>query len=103
MRVRGAIYCPSCNQPIGNMRAGVRLPPLKAAIFDAIHAAGEIGISSRELIDTVYADRRRKPCCLTTMRMHVLQINDLLVETDTRIKPIQSRWIITKVKTKCAA
>lgn len=99
--------CPTCHQPLATMRAGVRLPVLKAKIFDAIHAAGEIGISSKEVMHAVYRGRKR-PRYIDTIRMHVIQINDLLVETDTVIRSIDRgatrgraeppRWIVTKAR-----
>ena len=97
-------FCPQCHQPIGLLRAGVRLLPLKAAIYDAIHAAGDIGITSREILQDVYR-YRKKPRHIDTVRLHVIQINDLLIQTNTAIiKCIDphghdraGRWIIAKV------
>ena len=49
--------CPTCHQTILVMRLGARLTPLKAAIVDAIKAAGDVGISSAEIREAVYRDR----------------------------------------------
>jgi hypothetical protein len=46
--------CPHCHQTIGAMRLGVRMTPLKAAIVDRIKAAGDIGVSSDEIIADLY-------------------------------------------------
>jgi hypothetical protein len=74
------------------MRFGVRLPALKAAIVDHIKAAGDIGVASDEIIADLYRDRR--PIHLTTIKAHVEQINDLLLETDWRIASDHRRWFI---------
>jgi hypothetical protein len=62
----------------------VRLPPLKAMIFDAIKAAGEEGITSYGVISSVY-QTRRKPS-QEAIKSHIWQINDLLEETNYVIK-----------------
>src|SRR5262245_19756418 len=49
--------CPHCHQPIDDIRLGVRLTPLKAAIVDRIKAAGDIGTTTTEIVDDVYRDR----------------------------------------------
>jgi hypothetical protein len=61
------------------MRLGVRMPPLKARILDVIKASGDIGASRDELLDDVYADRRRT--APVTIKAHINQLNDLLEET----------------------
>lgn len=73
--------CPHCHRPYTTERASVPLPPLKAAIFDAIKAAGEIGISSQDLIGSVY----ETPRSLVTIKSHIHQLNDLLDGTGLRI------------------
>jgi hypothetical protein len=79
--------CPACHQPIREMRLGVRLPPVKAAIVDAIKAAGDVGISSSELP-------------FRHVKSHVCQINDILEETDFRIvasaRGASARWHLIK-------
>jgi hypothetical protein len=72
-----------CHQVIATERFGVRLPVLKARIFDAIKAAGEIGITTRELFDVIYEGARARS--IATVRTHIFMINDLLEETDFRI------------------
>jgi hypothetical protein len=46
--------CPTCHQPFAVERLGVRLTPLKAALFDRIKCAGDIGVSSTELVGELY-------------------------------------------------
>jgi hypothetical protein len=67
-------YCHACHQRIATQRLGVRLPPLKAAILDKIKAAGDLGITSAEIIADLYPDRR--PVSATTIKAHVFQIGD---------------------------
>jgi hypothetical protein len=75
-------------------RLGVRLPPLKAAIVDKIRAAGDIGITSAELVADVYFDRRAVSAA--TVKAHVFQINDQLVSTDWRIRSDRRRWFLCR-------
>jgi hypothetical protein len=86
--------CPCCHQTIGTMRFGVRLPRLKAEIVDRIKTAGDIGVSSDEIIADLYRDRRAvQP---TTIKAHVDQINDLLMNTDWRIASDHRRWFLAR-------
>jgi hypothetical protein len=71
------------------------MPTLKASLFRAVKAAGDIGISSQELLNAVYPDGRTPR--LATIKVHVGQINDLLEETDYRIASIGRRWVLRRV------
>ena len=74
----------------------MHLPPIKAAIFDAIKASGELGVRSREIINSeIYRDRK-KPRTVS-IRSHINQINDLLEETDWRIRSDRMRWFLVRV------
>jgi hypothetical protein len=84
--------CPRCHQPIRTMRFGVQLTPLKAAIIDRIKAAGDIGVSSVEIIADLYRDRQ--PVTPTTIKAHANQINDLLATTNWRIRSDRRRWYL---------
>jgi hypothetical protein len=86
--------CPFCHQTIGTIRFGVRLPQLKAAIVDRIKTAGDIGITSEEIIADLYRDRRS--VSPTTIKAHVDQINDLLMNTDWRIASDHRRWFLSR-------
>lgn len=70
------------------------MTPLKAAIFDRIKSAHTEGISSRELIADLYFDRRAVG--VSTIKAHVSQINDLLCETDWRIRSDRRHWRLEK-------
>lgn len=90
--------CPKCRQYIRTERLGIRLPPLKARIVDAIKAAGDSGITSRELVYEVYRDYPKSRSHLG-IKAHIFQINEMLVETDWRIVAdprcgIHARWYL---------
>lgn len=78
--------CPHCNQPLVAERCGVRLPLVKAMIFDAIKAAGDPGITTIELASQVYDT----PHGANSVRSHISQINDMLEATDWRIRAERS-------------
>lgn len=82
--------CRHCGQPLHGQRLGVYLPPLKAAIFDAIHAGGDLGASTEDLQQlAIWADRRtQKLPAAVTIRAHIWQINEFLAETDWRVRQI---------------
>jgi len=75
--------CPRCHQPVRHPRLGIWLPPLKAEIVDAIATAGDIGITSQEIVGTLYRDRRQ--VSRRTIKALVGQINDQLVATSFKI------------------
>ena len=83
------------------MRAGVRMPPLKAMIFDAIKAAGDVGINSQELLGRVFEGRR--PLRENTIKAHVWQLNDLLEATRFIIVSDRRRWTIARRKVRAIA
>jgi hypothetical protein len=73
------VICPHCHQNIGVERFGVRLSPLKARIVDMVKAAGDVGITAREIGDDIYRGmRERRP---NTVGVHIFQINELLAAT----------------------
>jgi hypothetical protein len=84
--------CPRCHQSVDDIRLGVRLTPLKASLFDRIKAAGDIGISTTQIIQEVYRDRSLIKD--TTIKSHVNQINDLLAGTEWRIHSDRRRWFL---------
>jgi transcriptional antiterminator len=70
-------FCPECHQPIRSTVAGVRLPAAKARLYHFIEThpgqsgadlAGHFGVSP------------------FSIRAHILQINDALMNTRVRIK-----------------
>ena len=77
--------CPACGQRLpDNIRYGVRLPPIKLQLFDAVKR--QPGIGQRGLFAKMYPgkdyNRERHKSTIST---HVAQINDLFVHTDIRI------------------
>jgi len=69
------------------VRAGVRLTPLKARIFDVVKRAGIDGIRLEDVNNIVF-DGDAAP---ETIRSHVQQINELLAETDLQISGADPR------------
>lgn len=76
----GSELCPHCKQPLpSRKRGGVYLPPRKAQIFDAIDR--NPGITTLGLIAKCY----RGNGTANAIRVHVTQINCLLMESGVRI------------------
>src|SRR5262245_43806261 len=89
-------HCPHCHQPL-MVRVGVRLPKVKVMFFDAIAAAGDRGITSRELRARIYG-KREDDITLRTVRLHCQQINEHLYETEWRIRCLdRRRWVLVKL------
>jgi hypothetical protein len=86
--------CPHCGQSYRYPRAGVNLTPLKAKIFDKVKAAYGIGVTSQEIMESIY----ERPRQLAVIRNHILQINDLLEEVDWVIvsdgRGRNARWVL---------
>jgi hypothetical protein len=74
--------CPRCHQRIHEVRAGVRMTPLKTHIYDTIKRAGAGGI----LLDDVNAIAFDGQSTRENVRVHINQINDILVATDLVIR-----------------
>jgi phage-related tail fiber protein len=98
MNGKALSHCPHCHQPITTARLGMRLSALKAGIFDRIKAAGDIGITTTELINgDLYCDRRLVgPAAI---KSHVWQINEMLDGTGWRIASDRRRWTLVKETT----
>lgn len=71
------------------------MPRVKVLVFDAIKAAGDIGITTRQLTYAIYGNKvKRSPA---TIRNHIWQINRLLLATDVQIACHDRRhWLLTK-------
>jgi hypothetical protein len=91
--------CPHCGQPLTTQRAGARLTPLKARIFDAIKRAGHNGIDADDLFKMIFTDARHSRL---TLKAHIWQINDVLEDSsDLIIKGTRGtgrRYILQKRK-----
>jgi hypothetical protein len=77
----GTDFCPQCHQPMAEVRNGVRLPSLKARIYDVVRRAGIRGILLDD-INAIVFDGHANP---VTIRNHIRQLNDLLADTDVSI------------------
>ena len=85
--------CPYCRQVVRAERCGVLLTLLKAGIFDAIKAGGDIGVTSWEIIHgPAYFDR--EPVGLEAIKAHVWQINEVLI--DHVIVSDRRRWYLRR-------
>lgn len=76
-----AKLCPHCHQPMPEERAGARLSPLKAHIFDVVKRAACEGVS----IETINALCFDGCSTAVNIRTHIFQINDALAGTDLQI------------------
>jgi hypothetical protein len=75
MTLPRATPCPHCGAPI--IPAGLRLPPTKARIFEAVRHRP--GIAAEDLRAIVWAhDPNGGPECRHTIYAHIAQLNKLL-------------------------
>lgn len=88
--MRADLVCPHCHQPMRYVRAGVHLGPTKTRIFDLLRAAGDVGVSSEELIFAL-ADDGAGPKNRNTIKAHIYQTNELLAGTDYGIVSDRAR------------
>jgi hypothetical protein len=86
--------CPSCGQSTRYVRFGILLPRVKCEIVDAIKAAGDLGISTKDILHKLY--RERQPVLASTIKAHVWQINEKLAETKYSIISDRRRWFLHK-------
>ena len=89
MRMR---VCPTCRRPLGDLRLGVCLPPVKSRIFDAVAAAGDIGLTAREIITACYGRPSVQVACI---KSHMHQLNLMLALSGWRLVPEgrrEARW-----------
>lgn len=77
--------CPHCGAVLKFNRVGIRLTPIKARLFDLIKASGDIGTSLTELASTVYPQASSPSRYVDSVKSHINQMNDILVETEYRI------------------
>jgi hypothetical protein len=86
--------CPTCGQSVTRLRLGVKLTPLKLAIFDLVKAAGDEGISSQAIIHELYGNRR--DVLLTCVKSHAFQINELLSGTEWVLTSDRRNWFLRR-------
>jgi hypothetical protein len=90
------VICPLCRRPVQTSRLGVFWPAVKALILDKIAAGGELGVTTEDILNTIYDGRRRPQA--SCVKSHVHQINDIL-ETDAsgwRIVRDGGVWILRR-------
>lgn len=86
--------CPHCHQPIRVERFGVHMTSIKAAIVDRIKAAGDVGVSSAEIVADLYRDRR--PVKTSVIKSHILQIRELIERTGWCIYSDRRSWFMRR-------
>jgi hypothetical protein len=88
--------CPTCHRPIPPTHCGLAWSLTKGAILDLLARRGEAGAGTAEILDTVYANRKRpKPQCI---KSHIAQIRDVL-ETEAphyRVVREDGRWVLRR-------
>lgn len=84
--------CPYCNQILPEYRLGVRLPALKARIYDLVLRSGVDGIAADDLEALAYNGavngkgiREDRIRTRKTLHNHIHQINELIVDQGYRI------------------
>src|SRR5580704_17304711 len=70
--------CNYCGSPLPEIRLGVRLPPIKARVFDIIQRAGKDGIMHADLMAMTGMNRQG-------LRSHFTQINQLISGSGYRL------------------
>ena len=93
--------CPHCGQPLPELRAGRRLPPLKARLYDVVQRAGPDGIPSDGLGLVLYGAECRKT--QNRIKAHVAQINTILAGTGVRVSAASGRYRLIKPTARAAA
>jgi hypothetical protein len=74
------------------MRAGVKLSPLKARLFDAVKRSGGAGIEVQRLLAIVYDGHGTRPAHWESIKSHIYQINELLEDAGLRIVSSRGRY-----------
>ena len=84
--------CPYCNQPLPELRLGVKLTPLKSKIFDLVQRGGGDGILMADLYSIICADNeggrynwRATQFKPATLKAHIHQINEIIAARGYRI------------------
>ena len=74
--------CPTCGQLVGQVRLGIKLPRMKARIFDLVQQRP--GITNRELCTMMYASVDESS--LVSTRAHINQLNIKLMGSGVQIE-----------------
>jgi len=73
------------------------MPELKARLFDMIKRGGSAGVDGEDIFHAIFFGRK---CKRSIVKVHVCQINDLLIETDYRIVASRGKYPIYRL-VKC--
>jgi hypothetical protein len=83
------MLCERCGRALRN---GVWMPPTKAAIFDRVASAADIGVTTADLLRLpVFADR---PVTSVAIKSHVWQLNEILQKLHYRVVSIDRRYVL---------
>jgi hypothetical protein len=93
-------HCSHCGQLLPELRAGRRLPPLKARLFDLVKRAGAAGIATNDLYSALYPDASNR---ISAVKVHVAQINTKLTGTGVRISGAGGRYRLITPTARVAA
>jgi hypothetical protein len=91
--------CSRCGQVLPEVRFGVRLPPLKARLFDLVERAGAYGIATDNLYSALYPDASHR---MSAVKVHVAQINTKLAGTGVRISGAGGHYRLIKPTARAA-
>jgi hypothetical protein len=92
-------FCPECHQPMPSQEvvAGVRLTAFKARLFHYIRT--HPGRSGIEIAEHFHRSGETKGDPAVSIRAHILQINDALMNTPVRIRGRQwSGYYVEKTR-----
>ena len=90
------MICPTCKQPVHDVRLGVRMTPTKVRLFDLVRMAGEEGCTAERINEKIW-DGKSTP---TNVKSHVYQINEMIEETEYKIIPTKPRYGYRLIKYK---
>ena len=83
------MLCERCGRALRN---GLWMPPTKAAIFDKVAAAADVGVTTADLMQLpVFADRR---VTAVSVKSHIWQLNEILQERHCRVISIDRRYVL---------
>ena len=80
--------CPTCQQQMPEIRLVVRMPPIKARMFDLIMISGDEGGPAYQLNREIWDGK----ALMNNIRSHVKQLNDMLEDTGYKIMATNPRF-----------
>ena len=88
--------CPTCKQPLPEVRLGAALTPIKAGIFDLIKLSGEEGCPTESINRKIWDGRSNR----RNIQSHVNQINELIESSGYRIRASMPRYGYRLIKAR---